>query len=214
MKKNKYMKKNKEEENNKNTKQKPETDKKGTDNKETNKSSEKKQTDKKSASGKSKKELQALLEEKEQIIEELNDKFNEINEKYMRLSAEFDNYRKRTLKEKMDMTKSAGSSVILNILPAIDDFERAMNSIEETDDVEAVKKGMELIYNKLTAFLKQEGVEPIEAVGKEFNTDEHEAMTKIPAPSEDMKGKVVEEVQKGYKLNDQIIRHSKVVVGE
>ncbi|MFO7790896.1 MAG: nucleotide exchange factor GrpE [Bacteroidota bacterium] len=208
------MKKNKEEENNKNTKQKPETDKKGTDNKETNKSSEKKQTDKKSASGKSKKELQALLEEKEQIIEELNDKFNEINEKYMRLSAEFDNYRKRTLKEKMDMTKSAGSSVILNILPAIDDFERAMNSIEETDDVEAVKKGMELIYNKLTAFLKQEGVEPIEAVGKEFNTDEHEAMTKIPAPSEDMKGKVVEEVQKGYKLNDQIIRHSKVVVGE
>lgn len=137
-----------------------------------------------------------------------------INDKYLRLSAEFDNYRKRTLKEKMDLTKSAGHTVITNLLPVVDDLDRATAIIEKTDDIEAVKKGIELIYNKFHNFLKQEGIEPIEAVGKEFNTDEHEAMTKIPAPRKELKGKVVEEIQKGYKSNEQILRHSKVVVGE
>jgi molecular chaperone GrpE len=169
---------------------------------------------KKPASGKSAKALEKQLREKEEIIKQLNEKFGLINDKYLRLSAEFDNYRKRTLKEKMDLTKSAGHTVITNLLPVIDDLDRATAIIEKTDDIEAVKKGIELIYNKFHNFLKQEGIEAIEAEGKEFNTDEHEAMTKIPAPREELKGKVVEEIQKGYKSNDQILRHSKVVVGE
>jgi molecular chaperone GrpE len=169
---------------------------------------------KKSSSGQKANGLTKKLEEKEQIIKELNEKFSLMNDKYLRLSAEFDNYRKRTLKEKIDLTHSAGHTVIKNLLPVVDDIERAMENIEKTDDLESVKKGMELIYIKFYNFLKQEGIEPIEAVGKEFDTDEHEAMTKIPAPKEELKGKVVEEIQKGYKANDQILRHSKVVVGE
>ncbi|MGC9330377.1 MAG: nucleotide exchange factor GrpE [Bacteroidales bacterium] len=169
---------------------------------------------KKPASVKSVKALEKQLHEKEKIIEELNEKFKLLNDKYLRLSAEFDNYRKRTLKEKMNLTKSAGHAVITNLLPVIDDLDRATTIIKETDDIEAVKKGIELIYNKFHKFLKQQGIEAIEAVGKEFNTDEHEAMTKIPAPKEALKGKVIEEIQKGYKSNDQILRYSKVVVGE
>jgi molecular chaperone GrpE len=130
------------------------------------------------------------------------------------LSAEFDNYRRRTLKEKMELTKTAGEDIMLKILPVVDDFERAMVSMKEAKDCEAVLDGVTLIYNKFKDFLNLQGVKEIEAVNKEFDTDLHEALTKIPAPKKKLKGKVVDVVEKGYKLNDKVIRFSKVVVGE
>jgi len=152
-----------------------------------------------------------LLEAK---IDELTAANKDITDKYLRLSAEFDNYRKRTLRERMELTKTAAESVMLSILPVTDDFERAMNSIDKGMDFEAVKEGILLIYNKFKEFNKQNGITEIEAAGKEFNTDLHEALTKIPAPSEDMKGKIIDVVQKGYYLNDKVIRFAKVIVGE
>ena len=153
----------------------------------------------------------AVLEAK---ISELEAANREMNDRYLRLSAEFDNYRKRTLRERMEMTKTAAESVMLSILPVIDDFERAMHSIEMGMDFEATKDGILLIYNKFNDFNKQNGISEIEAIGKDFNTDLHEALTKIPSPSEDMKGKIVDVVQKGYYLNEKVIRFAKVVVGE
>ena len=138
----------------------------------------------------------------------------EMNDKYLRLSAEFDNYRKRTLRERMELTKTAAESVMLSILPVTDDFERAMHSIEQGMDFEATKEGILLIYNKFKEFNKQNGITEIEADGKDFDTDLHEALTKIPAPSEDLKGKIIDVIQKGYYLNDKVIRFAKVVVGE
>lgn len=145
---------------------------------------------------------------------EMAAKLAEMQDKYIRLSAEFDNYRKRTLREKMDITKTAGESIILSILPVIDDFDRALLSMEGTTDVNSIKTGIDLIYNKLTAFLKKNGVKEIEAFNLEFNADHHEAVTKIPAPDESLKGKVVDVIQKGYSLNDKVIRFPKVIVGE
>lgn len=156
-------------------------------------------------------EKEELLEKKEQLLEE---ELNDLRDKYVRLSAEFDNYRKRTLKEKMELTKSAGEGILLNIIPVVDDFERGMETMDKATDIDAVKKGVHLIYNKFQEFLKQSGVKEIEAKDKEFNTDEHDAVTKIPAPNEDLKGKVVDVIEKGYKLHDRVIRFSKVVVGE
>ena len=153
----------------------------------------------------------AVLEAKIVDLEAAN---KEMTDKYLRLSAEFDNYRKRTLRERMELTKTAAESVMLSILPVSDDFERAMHSIEQGMDFEAVKEGILLIYNKFQEFIKQNGITEIEAAGKEFNTDLHEALTKIPAPSEDMKGKIIDVIQKGYYLNDKVIRFAKVVVGE
>jgi len=145
---------------------------------------------------------------------EMAAKLAEMQDKYIRLSAEFDNYRKRTLREKMDITKTAGESIILSILPVIDDFDRALLSMEGTTDANSIKTGIDLIYNKLTAFLKKNGVKEIEAFNLEFNADHHEAVTKIPAPDESLKGKVVDVIQKGYSLNDKVIRFPKVIVGE
>jgi len=136
------------------------------------------------------------------------------SDKYLRLSAEFDNFRKRTLKEKMDLMKNASESVIVSFLPVIDDVERAMNAIEISDNLETTKEGINLIYNKFKDFTRQNGVVEMEARGLELNTDHHEAITKIPAPSEELKGKIVEVVQKGYMLNDKVIRYAKVVIGE
>ena len=153
----------------------------------------------------------ALLEAR---IAELTSSVKEMNDKYLRLSAEFDNYRKRTLKERMELTKTAGESVMLGILPVIDDFERAMHSIEQGMDFEATKEGILLIYNKFNDFNRQNGISEIDAVGQVFDTDLHEALTKIPAPTEDLKGKIVQVIQKGYYLNDKVIRFAKVVVGE
>jgi len=156
-------------------------------------------------------------DEKSQLeakIAELEAANNEINDKYLRLSAEFDNYRKRTLRERMELTKMAAESVMLSILPVTDDFERAIHSIEQGMDFEATKEGIMLIYNKFKEFNKQNGITEIEALGKEFDTDLHEALTKIPAPSEKMKGKIIDVIQKGYYLNEKVIRFAKVVVGE
>ena len=153
----------------------------------------------------------ALLESK---VVELTSAVKDMTDKYLRLSAEFDNYRKRTLRERMDLTKTAAESVLMGILPVIDDFERAMHSIDMGMDFEATKVGILLIYNKFNEFGKQNGISEIEAVGQVFDTDLHEALTKIPAPSEDLKGKIVQVIQKGYYLNDKVIRFAKVVVGE
>lgn len=135
-------------------------------------------------------------------------------DKYVRLSAEFDNYRKRTLKEKMELVSSAGEDVIKSLLPVMDDLERALAATEKSTDVEAVREGVVLISNKLRDTLRGKGLVEIEAFGQELDTDFHEAVAKIPAPEETQKGKIVDVVQKGYKLHDKVIRHSKVVVGE
>ena len=134
--------------------------------------------------------------------------------KYLRLSAEFDNYRKRTLKEKIELTKLAGEDIFLKILPVLDDLDRALKSVQESSDLEAVKEGIQLIYSKFSDYLSQQGIKEIEAMHKEFDTDLHEAITKIPAPEKKLKGKVVDIIEKGYYLNDKVIRYSKVVIGE
>jgi molecular chaperone GrpE len=136
------------------------------------------------------------------------------NDQFLRLQAEFDNYRKRTLKEKMELIKSAGENILNNILPIIDDFERAMKAMENATEVGPVKDGIDLIYKRFSDFLKTNGVKEIDAKEKDFDTDMHEAITKIPSPSEELKGKVVDVIQKGYTLNDKVIRFSKVVIGE
>lgn len=163
---------------------------------------------------KKKEKKKSAKEKKADELEELGNKLQDINDKYMRLSAEFDNYRKRTLKEKMELTKSAGEKILVNVLPVMDNFERALQSIDDAKDIEAVKEGINLIYNNFKDFISQNGVKEIEAINQQFDTDIHEAITKIPAPSEDLKGKVVDCVEKGYTLNDKVIRFSKVVVGE
>ena len=151
--------------------------------------------------------------EEEKIIE-LETKFNELSDKHLRLQAEFNNYRKRTIKEKSELIKSGGEDVLKGILPVIDDFERAIDSMKEIDDDDAGKQGTLLIYSKFKDFLKQNNVKEIEALHQDFDVDHHEALTKIPAPEKKLKGKVVDVVQKGYTLNDKVIRFAKVVVGE
>ncbi len=149
-------------------------------------------------------------DEKEDLQEKLEESWN----KYVRLSAEFDNYRKRTLKEKSELLKMAGEDIIKSILPVIDDFERAIETMDNTGEVDALKEGVTLIYTKLLNVLESKGLKEIQAINEEFDTDYHEAVTKIPAPDEKQKGKVVDVVQKGYTLNSKVIRYSKVVVGE
>lgn len=147
-------------------------------------------------------------------IKELEDVIAQKNDQFLRLQAEFDNYRKRTLKEKMELTKTAGESLLVNILPLMDDFERALQSMNETDKENPIKQGLDLIYKRFSDFLKQNGVNEIEARGEVFDTDLHEAITKIPAPEDDLKGKIVDVIQKGYTLNEKVIRYAKVVIGE
>ncbi|MCK4661758.1 MAG: nucleotide exchange factor GrpE [Bacteroidales bacterium] len=160
------------------------------------------------------KEQDKKVKQKDSEIEELQKQLQETKDKYLRLSAEFDNYRKRTLKEKIELMKSAGEDVLINILPVMDDFERAMESTDKTKEIKAVKDGIKLIYNKFKEFLKLKGIKEIETKNKEFNTDIHEAITKFPVKDKKMKGKIVDVVEKGYYLNDKVIRFSKVVVGE
>jgi len=147
-------------------------------------------------------------------VEEMANKLIEMNDKYLRLSAEFDNYRKRTLKEKMDLTKMGGENVLMKILPVVDNLERAIQSIRQTSDIDAVKQGIELIYIHFQDFLKQNGIQEIPCMNEEFNSDIHEALTKVPAPDPEQKGKVVDVIEKGYYLHDRVIRFSKVVVGD
>ena len=152
-------------------------------------------------------QLEKELEDAQAVIEEQKDK-------YLRLSAEFDNYRKRTMKEKAELILNGGEKSISSILPVSDDFERAIKTMETAKDVKAVKEGVELIYNKFMATLAQNGVKVIETKDQPLDTDYHEAIAVIPAPSEEQKGKILDCVQTGYTLNDKVIRHAKVVVGE
>ncbi len=158
-------------------------------------------------------ESEVSVDEKsaELILEEI---IREKEEKYLRLAAEFDNYRKRTLKEKFELTKLAGEEIINGLLPVIDDFDRALNSMSNSKDIDAMKKGIDLINVKLREFLKQKGVKEINALGTDFDTDLHEAVTKIPVTAKKDKGKIVDVIEKGYLLHDKVIRYSKVVVGE
>ncbi len=138
----------------------------------------------------------------------------EYKDKYLRQVAEFDNYRKRIMKEKAELIKNGGEKVISSILPIIDDFERASDNLEKMDDVTAIKDGIILIIDKFMTILKKEGLEKIDAVGQPFDVDFHEAIAMVPSPSDEMKGKVIDCVQAGYKLNDKVIRHSKVAVAQ
>lgn len=153
-------------------------------------------------------------EAREKEIEELKAQVEEQKDRYLRLSAEFDNYRKRTLKERSDMLKTVNGDTLSGMLPVLDDLERAMQSMEKATDVDAVREGVVLIYNKIQEFLKNKGIVEIDAMNQVFDTDLHEAVTKIPAPTEDLKGKVVDVIQKGYKIDTKVIRYAKVVVGE
>ncbi|MEA1873798.1 MAG: nucleotide exchange factor GrpE [Bacteroidota bacterium] len=180
---------------------------------ENSKEEEKKTTSKTKSSG-AKKSKKKVENKKDKQIRELQERVDELSDKYIRLSAEFDNYRKRSLKEKMDLYKNAGKQIFENLLPVIDDFERAIELSQSAEDVDAMKEGMVLIHSKFLGFLKQEGITEMNSIGAEFDTDEHEAITKIPAPEASLKGKVVDVITKGYKINDQILRYSKVVVGE
>jgi len=149
----------------------------------------------------------------EKEIEALEEKNQELNDKYLRLYSEFDNYRKRTQKERLELLKNASQDIITELLPVLDDFDRAMKSFSVGQNNEESLKGIELIYNKLLNLLTQKGLEPMNAMGKDFDTDFHEAITNIPAADESQKGKVVDVIQKGYLLNGKIIRFAKVVVG-
>jgi len=163
---------------------------------------------------KEEKDHEKKLRKSDLKIEELEKKIEELTDKHLRLQAEFDNYRKRTLREKADLIKSGGESVLKNILPVIDDFERAVDSLKDISDDDSIKQGTLLIYNKFKEFLTSNNVREIDALHKEFDVDLHEAITKIPASDDKLKGKIVEVIQKGYTLNDKVIRFAKVVVGE
>ena len=147
-------------------------------------------------------------------VQSTEEKLSEMQDKYIRLSAEFDNYRKRTLREKMDLSKYAAEDLFRKIIPLMDDFDRALAHMETATDCVAMKNGIDLIYNKFSEFLKQNGIKEIESMNIGFNVDLHEAIAKIPVQEEEMKGKVVDVVQKGYYIYDKVLRHSKVVVGE
>lgn len=147
-------------------------------------------------------------------LEELKKKYNDLNDSYLRLMAEFDNYRKRTLREKADLIKNGGEKALSNLLPVVDDFERALQNIRTSEDIKAVEDGVELIYSKFIVYLSQQGVKPIESIGKPFDTEISEAVAIIPAPEPDLKGKVLDCLQTGYTLYEKVIRHAKVVVGE
>ena len=147
-------------------------------------------------------------------VEELQVKYDDLNDNYLRLHAEFDNFRKRTLKEKADIIKSGGERVLTDMLPFADDFERALQALHTAEDKEAMVEGMDLIYSKFLNFLNQHGVKEIEALGQPFDADKFEAITTVPVQDKSQKGVVIDCVQKGYQLNDKIIRYPKVIVGE
>lgn len=167
--------------------------------------------------GESGKEQEAQQEQPQKSVEEqLTEKLAETNDKYVRLMAEFDNYRRRVAKEKLDLISTAGEDVIKGLLPVLDDCERALqvlNAATDTEAAKAAKEGTELIYNKLMAYLKSKGLAPIEAVGKELDTDFHEAVAQFPVQEADKKNKVFDVTQQGYTLNGKVIRYAKVVVG-
>jgi molecular chaperone GrpE len=153
-------------------------------------------------------------EEKDIEIKNWEVEYNQLYDKYLRLYSDFDNFRKRTNKEKLDMIDSANESLILDILPVMDDFDRAIASMKETDHVESVKKGIELIYHKFQKSLEDKGLKEIKCIDESFDPELHDAIARIPAQKKKQKGKIMDQVQKGYYLKNRVIRHSKVVVGE
>lgn len=166
-------------------------------------------------------EQEQEIEAEANEIDELNKKLDETNaalekekKEYLFLLAEFDNFRKRTVKEKGDIIKNAAEKVLGGLLPIVDDFERGIEANKNADDAESVKKGMELIYNKLVKFLETNGVKPIESTGKDFDPELHEAIAMVPAPDETQKGKVIDTPTRGYTINDKVLRHAKVVVAQ
>ncbi len=166
-------------------------------------------------------ETEEMMEDGQSEIESLKDMLNNTQnelekekKEYLFLMAEFDNFRKRTLKEKSDLMRTASEGVLKGILPIVDDFERGLDAIKDSSDAEAVKQGMELIYNKFVKFLEQNGVKVIPTEDAQFDADVHEAIAMVPVDDESKKGKVIDTVQKGYMLNDKVIRHAKVAVGQ
>lgn len=159
---------------------------------------------------------ETLTEEEslQKALDEANEKAAMLEDKYLRQAAEFDNYRKRTIKEKAELIKNGGERAIESILPVLDDFERALSNMAKDENAAEILTGVELIYNKFVGILKQNGLQKIETEGAEFNTDYHEAIAMVPTPNEELKGKVLDCVQAGYILNDKVIRHAKVAVGE
>ena len=150
----------------------------------------------------------------ESVLEKVKDELKEASDKYLRLAAEFDNFKRRNAKERIELIQTAGRDVITDLLEVIDDYERAQKQLESIEDVQHIKEGVSLIFNKLKNKLHAKGLRPMDSINKEFNPDLHEAITEIPSPSEDLKGKVLDEVMRGYYLNDKLIRHAKVVVGK
>ena len=167
-------------------------------------------TPKKSSNKKKSSEIEKLKEENEKLKKEIE----EINDKYIRLMAEFDNFRKRTISEKAELIKNASEKILLELLPIVDDFERAVKANEKVENLQNIKEGFNLIYDKLTKLLKKQGVTEIDALHKDFDPELHDALAKVPVEDPNLKGKIVDIVEKGYYLNDKILRHSKVVIGE
>ena len=161
----------------------------------------------------SEKQVEQPVEEQGPSVEELQARIAELEDKNLRMMAEFDNYRRRTNKEKLDLMETAGERIFTEMLPLVDDFDRAVAAMEKTDDIEALREGIKLIQQKFVAFLDKQDVHAIETEDMDFNTDEHEAVTTFAA-GEEKKGKVIDCTQKGYKLGDKVIRFAKVVVGE
>lgn len=156
------------------------------------------------------------IESADEFIPETNrvgSELAELKDKYLRLYADFENFRRRTAKEKLDLIGNANEGLLQALIPVVDDFERAMQSIDSTDDIEAVKEGISLIYTKLVKVLESKGLKPMVSKGQPFDADLHESITQFPAPSDDLKGKVVDEIEKGYYLNDKVIRFAKVIIG-
>ena len=164
--------------------------------------------------GEKKTEESAENDNKADALADLQKKYDELNDAHLRLRAEFDNYRKRTLREKSELIKNGGEGALTHLLPVVDDFERALQNIEKAEDIAAMAEGVGLIYNKFVSYLNSQGVKAIEVVGKPFDIEQCEAIATIPAPEPEQKGKVIDCVQTGYTLNDKVIRHAKVVLGE
>lgn len=158
-------------------------------------------------------EMNAIQELESKLAEE-QAKLEKEKKEYLFLMAEFDNFRKRTIKEKGEIIKNAAESVLKGLLPIVDDFERGLSALQNTDDAEAAKEGMQLIYNKLMKFLEQNGVKPIDSTGQEFNPDLHEAIAMVPTEDESLKGKVIDTPTRGYTINDKVLRYAKVAVGQ
>ncbi|MNJ93014.1 heat shock protein GrpE [compost metagenome] len=147
------------------------------------------------------------------VEEKLLQQVSELNDKYLRLFAEFDNFKRRTQKERVELLQTAGKDIVVSLLPVLDDFERAIKATEKSTEVAPVREGIELVQTKLKSILTQKGLKEIESLNTPFDTDLHEAITQIPSPTEEQKGKVIDQLEKGYTLNDKVVRFAKVVVG-